>query len=101
MCDFYYDEENGVAYKVDPIRVSFTGERDNSGMIVVQTDVKVTNLRKEKIRRTLAEVYQAGEYNLETAKEKFINSRLKVFMGGARKIPESEYEEIKAKYEAM
>ncbi len=101
MSNFYFDEENGVAYKVDPIVASVIPGRTESGMIVVQTDVKVTNLKKEKIRRTLMEAYPALEFDMASAKENFVNSRLKSFISGAKRIEEYEYESIKARYEAV
>lgn len=101
MSNFYYDEEHGVAYKVDPVITSLIPGQEDEGMIVVQTDVKVTNFKKEKIRRTLIEAYPVGEYDEDSAKEKFIGSMLRSFMQGAKKIPEDEYLNIKSRYEAV
>lgn len=101
MNHYYYDDQHGVAYKVDPIITSFIQGQEDAGMIVVQTDVKVTNLKKEKIRRTLMETYPVEVYDEKAAKEEFLNSRLMTFINGAKVIAENEYENIKSRYEAV
>lgn len=102
MSDFYFDEDHGIAYKVDPIVTSLvhSDRTSNPEQIIVHTDVKVTNIRKQKIRRTLSEVYPSNQYDMETAKRSFYDNLLLRFISGAKKISEQEYEAIKSRYEA-
>ncbi len=97
MCFYYYDEERGIAYKVTPVKASVASSDES---IVVHTDVKVTNLKKEKIRRTLSQMYPSDQYDLDSAKRIFADTMLSRFISGARKISEQEYQTINSRYEA-
>lgn len=97
MCDYYFDEDHGTAYKIDPILVThIRGEGKSSPeTILVRTDVKVTNFKKEKVRRTLSEFYPSTKYDLDSAKKSFRDNLLSRFLTGAKKISVKEYETIK------
>jgi hypothetical protein len=97
MCFYYYDEDRGIAYKVTPVKASVASSDES---IVVHTDVKVTNLKKEKIRRTLSQMYPSDQYDLDSAKKIFADTMLSRFISGARKISEQEYQNINSRYEA-
>ncbi len=101
MSEYYFDEVHGIAYKINPIMVSVVqGEgKSSSKSILVHTDVKVTNLKKQKVRRTLSEIFPAEKYDLDSAKKKFNETTLAKFISGAKKITEQEYESIKTKFE--
>jgi len=101
MSDYYYDEDHGIAYKVDSIVTSVVhaGGQDSPEKILVLTDVKVTNMKKEKVRRTLSRMYPSDLYNSETAKQQFSDTLLSQFIDGSRKISEEEYQSIKARFE--
>ena len=98
MCIYYYDEDRGIAYKVTPVKVSVVSSETKS--IMVHTDIKVTNLKKEKIRRTLSQMYPSDQYDLDSAKKIFADTMLSRFISGARKISEQEYQNINSRYEA-
>ncbi len=98
MCFYYYDEDRGIAYKVTPVKASVASSDAES--IMVHTDVKVTNLKKEKIRRTLSQMYPSDQYDLDSAKKIFTDTMLSRFISGARKISEQEYQSINSRYEA-
>jgi len=102
MSDYFFDEDHGIAYKIDPIAASVvhSGGNETLRKILVHTDVKVTNVKKEKIRRTLSGVYPYDHYDPETAKRSFADTLLSRFIIGARKISEQEYEHIKTRFEA-
>ncbi|MFZ5640419.1 MAG: hypothetical protein ACOY4Q_06990 [Bacillota bacterium] len=93
MCDYYFDEDHGIAYKINPIMVSVVhnGEQSNPETILVRTDVKVTNYRKEKVRRTLSVTYPSGTFDPDTAKKTFRDTLLSRFISGAKRISEQEY----------
>lgn len=97
MCDYYFDEDHGIAYKIDPILVSVVRGEGRSGpeTILVRTDVKVTNFKKEKVRRTLSEFYPSSKYDLDSAKKFFRDTLLSRFLSGAKKISHQEYTSIK------
>ncbi|PKM80272.1 MAG: hypothetical protein CVU89_14345 [Firmicutes bacterium HGW-Firmicutes-14] len=101
MCNYYFDEDHGIAYKVKPVTVSMVNADEQSSLmsILVHTDVKVTNLKKEKIRRTLSQVYPTNEYDLDAARQVFSDTLLARFISGARRISEQEYERINARFE--
>lgn len=103
MTEYYFDEDHGIAYKVDPVAASVVrGEGKNiSRAILVHTDVKVTNIKKQKVRRTLSEMYPSDKYDLDSAKKVFSDTLLSKFISGAKKISKQEYEQIKARYEAQ
>lgn len=95
MCNYYFDEDHGIAYKVDPI-VGEVGPKE----ILVHTDVKVTNLKREKLRRTLYESYPVDNYDLTTARIYFKDTVLANLIHGTRQISEEEYENLKTRFEA-
>ncbi len=101
MSDYYYDEDRGVAYKVDPIRTSVVHDEGNSTPrgILVHTDVKVTNCKREKVRRTISEFFPSERYDLDSAKKVFSDILLTRFISGAKRISEEEYQSIKSKFE--
>ena len=101
MCEYYFDEDHGVAYKIDPVNASLVGGANgNPTEIMVHTDVKVTNIKKEKVRRTLAESYAINQYDLDSAKKVFVHRLVSKLINGAKQISEEQYQEIKQKYEA-
>lgn len=101
MCEYYFDEDHGVAYKIDPVNASLVnGGNGNPTEILVHTDVKVTNIKKEKVRRTLAEAYPTNQYDLDSAKKIFVQRLVSKLINGARQISEDQYQEIKQKFEA-
>ncbi len=103
MSDFFFDEERAVAYKINPLVASII-QNDTTKKpkaILVQTNVKVTNFKKEKVRRILSEVYPIDKYDTETAKKKFNDTLIFKLVGGAKKISAEEYEAIKAKVENL
>ncbi|PKM81781.1 MAG: hypothetical protein CVU88_03740 [Firmicutes bacterium HGW-Firmicutes-13] len=97
MCEYYFDEERALAYKINPITTSLVqnGDKDEQKAILVHTNIKVTNFKKEKIRRILSELYPADQYDFESAKKKFRDTLLFKVISGAKKISEKEYESIK------
>lgn len=101
MSEYYFDEDHGIAYKIDPIVASVIHDsgRQEKKAILVHTDVKVTNVRKEKVRRTLLEYYPPDKFDLESAKELFGSTTLHKLVQGSRKISEQEYAHIKARFE--
>lgn len=102
MCEYYFDEDRALAFKINSINSSFVYEEDEAKpkTILVHTNVKVTNFKKEKIRRILSETYPANMYDFESAEKEFSNKMLSKLIHGAKKISEQEYETIKAKVEA-
>lgn len=101
MCVYYFDEDHGIAYKIDPIATSIVQDGlSNPGKIVVHTDIKVTNIRREKIRRTVSEMYPNDQYDLASAKKLFSDTLLSKIVDGAKEISAQEYENIKSKFEA-
>lgn len=101
MCDYYFDEDRGVAYKIDPVMTSVVRDESKSNPkgILVHTDVKVTNLKKEKVRRTISEFFPSEKYDLDEAKKVFCDTLLTKYIKGAKKISEEEYQTIKARFE--
>lgn len=97
MCDYYFDEDHGIAYKINPILATVVnGEgKSNPEAFLVRTDVKVTNYKKEKVRRTISEFYPSNKYDLDSAKKIFRDTLLSRFLSGAKRISENEYESIK------
>ena len=100
MSRFFFDDERAVAYKINPLVTSvlYSSSKEPQA-ILVQTNVKVTNFKKEKVRRILSEVYPIDKYDAEKAKEKFNETLIQNLVGNAKKITEAEYESIKAKVE--
>lgn len=103
MCVYYFDEDQGIAYKIDPIATSMVQDgSSNPGKILVHTDIKVTNIRREKVRRTISELYPTDKYDFDSARRLFSDTllhKLKL-VGKAKEISEQEYESIKSKFEA-
>jgi hypothetical protein len=101
MSDFFFDEERAVAYKINPLVTSIVQHKDTKEpqAILVQTNVKVTNFKKEKVRRILSEVYPIEKYDTEAAEKKFYDTLILKLVGNATKISAEEYEAIKAKVE--
>jgi hypothetical protein len=101
MSDFFFDEERAVAYKINPLVTSIVQNKDTKEpqAILVQTNVKVTNFKKEKVRRILSEVYPIEKYDTEAAEKKFYDTLILNLVGNATKISAEEYEAIKAKVE--
>lgn len=101
MCDYYFDEDHGIAYKIDPVNASIVGGGEGSPTeILVHTDVKVTNIKKEKIRRTLARSFSGTQYDLDSAKKIFAENLIRRLIHGAKPISKEEYQKIKEIYEA-
>lgn len=101
MCVYYFDEDQGIAYKIDPIATSVVKDgSSNPGKILVHTDIKVTNIRREKVRRTISELYRTDQYDLDSARRLFSDTLLSKLVGKAKEISEKEYESIKSKFEA-
>ncbi|MBS4023451.1 MAG: hypothetical protein KGZ79_13705 [Dethiobacter sp.] len=101
MCEYYFDDERAIAYKIYPV-VSSTLKDEKSGVekaILVHTNVKATNFKKEKARRPLSEVYPLSHYDKETAVAAFYEKILARVLDGARKISEQEYDLIKNRVE--
>ncbi len=100
MPDYFFDEERALAYKINPLSVTIMeSEKEGKKAILVHTNVKVTNFKKEKIRRILSEKYPVDQFDKESAKQKFAETILSNFIEGASKISETEYQEIKARIE--
>lgn len=101
MSEFYYDEDLALVYKISPVVASII-ESEDEGVptaILVHTNVKVTNFKREKVRRTLSEVYQLNQYDLVTAKKKFEDTVLTKLLGNATVISQDEYDDIKKRVE--
>lgn len=101
MSSFYYDEDLALVYKIGPVVASIVEHEEKGGNpeILVHTNVKVTNFRREKIRRTLSEVYAVSKYDMETATEEFKEKVLAKLLGAAKPIPQDEYDRIKKRVE--
>lgn len=100
MCQYYYDEEHAIAYKIDPVTATLIdAPGKDSKAIMVHANVKITNYKKEKIRRILSEVYPADQYDPESAKKEFVQTLLTNLVGGATEISEENYKSIKDKVE--
>ncbi len=98
MCNYYFDDAHGIAYKIDPISTSVLekDDRKKPEEIIVYTNVKITNYRREKIRRVLSETYPMDQYDYDSAKKRFTDTLLSRLLSSAKKISEQEYESIKA-----
>lgn len=101
MSDFYYDEDLALVYKISPVVASIVENEDARvpTMILVHINVKVTNFKREKVRRTLSEVYPLTQFDLESAKKKFEATILKKLLGNAAAISKDEYDDIKKRVE--
>lgn len=103
MSQFYYDDELAMVYKIGPVVASEVKKKgeDAPSAILVYTDIKITNFRREKIRRTLSEVYPLPDYNYETAKKAFIDNVLSKFLGDAVPISEEKYAALEKRLEPV
>ena len=101
MSEFYYDEDLAMVYKISPVVASIMEDEDQGvpTAILVHTNVKVTNFRREKVRRTLSEIYPYNDYDLESAKKAFENKVLARLLGNATQISQDEYDRIKKRVE--
>jgi hypothetical protein len=101
MSEFYYDEELALVYKISPVVASIVEDEDQGvpTAILVHTNVKVTNFRREKVRRTLSHIYPNNEYDMESAKKEFEQTVLAKLLGKATPIPQDEYDRIKKRVE--
>ncbi len=101
MSDYFLDEDLGVAYKIEPIAASViqSSVHSNPQAILVHTDVKVTNIRKEKVRRTLSKMYPFDKFDLDSAKTTFNDTYLTRLLHGAKRISEQDYQYLKTKFE--
>jgi len=101
LCDYYYDHDRAIAYKLSPVSASTVpdDEKGKPKVILIHTNIKITNFKKEKVRRTLSEVYPTEKYDEESAKSKFSNTVIAKLLGNATKISEEEYEQIKSRVE--
>lgn len=102
MCDYYFDPDRAVAFKVNSINSSLVYDEDKGEptAILVHANVKITNFKKEKIRRIISELYPTQKYDMDSARKEFSDTLLSRIIEGAQKISEQEYEEIKARVEA-
>jgi hypothetical protein len=102
MSEYYYDEELAMAYKVDPIVASMVVDETQgvAHAVLVHTNVKITNFKKEKIRRIISEVYPSDQYDIDTAKKTFEEKVLGKLLCSAVQIPKDEYDRIKKRVEA-
>ena len=103
MSSFYYDEDLALVYKISPVVASVV-EKETNGVpaaILVHADIKVTNFKREKVRRTLSEVYPSSEYDIETAKQAFTDNVLQQVLGTAVAISQEEYDSLKMRLEPV
>lgn len=101
MSRFYYDEELALVYKISPVVASIVEDEDQEvpTAILVHTNVKVTNFRREKVRRTLSQIYPYQEYDMDQAKQEFEDTVLAKLLGKATPISQDEYDRIKKRVE--
>jgi hypothetical protein len=101
MCEYYFDDERAIAYKIYPITASAIKDEDSGAdkAILVHTNIKATNFKKEKARRALSDVYPTEKYDRDSAVKAFHESTLTRVLGNARKITEQEYDIIKTRVE--
>lgn len=101
MNKFFYDEDLAIVYKIGPITATFIEKEDKETPreIMVHTNVKVTNFKREKIRRPISEIYSSNEFDLESAKKAFEDKVLARVLGKATPIEQDEYERIKKRLE--
>jgi hypothetical protein len=101
LCQYYYDDERAVAYKIYPVITSAVKDGAGEEMaVLVHTNIKMTNFRKEKARRTVSEIYPLTHYSYESAREAFFEMLRGKLLKGAREISEREYDQIKTRVEA-
>ena len=60
MSGYYYNEELAVVYKVGPVAASLVKDKNENGqeVILVHTTIKMTNFKREKVRRTISKSTQ-------------------------------------------
>jgi hypothetical protein len=97
MSDYYYDEERATAYKVSAPEVSVVSGGE---ALLVHVNLKATNYKKEKVRRTVSETYPADRFTPDAAKAAFVENILTRVLSGATRISHEEYEQIKERVEA-
>jgi len=101
MCEYYFDDERAIAYKIYPLIISTINDDDTDAekSILVHTNVKMTNFRKEKARRPFSEVYPVSRYSQNSAKSAFFEMLRAKLLKDARQITEQEYNQIKLRVE--
>ncbi|NLZ39055.1 MAG: hypothetical protein GX893_05545 [Firmicutes bacterium] len=103
MSSYYYDEETAMVYKISPVTATIVKDEEQKipTAILVYTNIKVTNFKREKVRRTLSEVYPHDKYDLDAAKKAFTDNILSKLLGNAVAISEEEYNRIKKRIEPV
>ncbi|NLZ93308.1 MAG: hypothetical protein GX922_04730 [Firmicutes bacterium] len=103
MNSYYYDEETAMVYKISPITATIVKDEEQKipTAILVHSNIKVTNFKREKVRRTLSEVYPYDKFNLDAAKKTFTDTILSKLLGNAVAISEEEYNKIKERIEPV
>lgn len=103
MESYFYDEDLAMVYKISPVAATVVEDEDRNipTAILVHANVKVTNFKREKVRRTISEVYPYDQYDLDAAKEAFTNNVLLKVLGKANSISEEEYNAIKQRVEPV
>ncbi|HZK25683.1 MAG TPA: hypothetical protein VFC74_09930 [Oscillospiraceae bacterium] len=101
MESYFYDQDLAMVYKISPVAATVVEDEDKKvpTAILVHANVKVTNFKREKVRRTISEVYPYDQYDFDTAKEAFTNNVLQKVLGNATAISEEEYNVIKQRVE--
>jgi len=103
MNKFFYDEDLAMVYKISPV-VATLIEKEGKGVpaeILVHANVKMTNFKREKVRRTISEIYPSSEYGLDLAKKIFEDKVLARLVGKATPIEQDEYDRIKRRLEPV
>ncbi len=103
MNKFFYDEDLAVLYKISPVVATLIEKEDEGAPteILVHTNVKITNFKREKVRRTISEVYPSSEYGLDLAKKTFEDKVLARLVGKTTPIEQDEYDRIKRRLEPV
>lgn len=97
MNDYYYDEERATAYKVSVPEVSAVPGGES---LLVHVNLKATNYKKEKVRRTVSETYPVDRFTPDLAKTAFVENVLSRVLAGATRISREEYDRIKERVES-
>jgi hypothetical protein len=100
---YFYDDDLAMVYKISPVAATVIKDEDQKipTAILVHANVKVTNFKREKVRRTISEVYPYEQYDIDAAKEAFTNDVLLKVLGNATAISEEEYNAIKRRVEPI
>ncbi|HAA38002.1 MAG TPA: hypothetical protein DCE00_03910 [Firmicutes bacterium] len=103
MESYFYDDDLAMVYKISPVAATVIKDEDQKipTAILVHANVKVTNFKREKVRRTISEVYPYEQYDIDAAKEAFTNDVLLKVLGNATAISEEEYNAIKRRVEPI